>query len=215
MSLSHPHWKVSRTSASLVWEISKQLKVFSCFSLPNFDLFLFYLMERTALATYNILQANGVVFGWFFLINLRKKCHFWCCSISNSFVGICCIYLENSVLNFYFGFDIEKTIPVYIPTHLVISFIQNQPSFTKCSRVRICFILLLQKMVSQNVCCEKLIFYLNWNHQHNCKEFSYTEWSFTLQETSSNVVFRATTRLCRVKIYPRTCQGICSAFCSF
>ena len=47
-----------------------------------------------------------------FLINLRKKCHFWCCSISNSFVGICYIYLENSVSNFYFGFDIEKLIPV-------------------------------------------------------------------------------------------------------
>ena len=31
MSLSHPHWKVLRTSASLVWEIPKQLKVFSCF----------------------------------------------------------------------------------------------------------------------------------------------------------------------------------------
>ena len=26
-------------------------------------------------------------------------------------------------INFYFGFDSEKTIPVYIPTHLVISFI--------------------------------------------------------------------------------------------
>ena len=50
--------KVSRTSASLVCEILKQLKVFSCFSLPKFDLLLFYLMERTTLATYNILQAN-------------------------------------------------------------------------------------------------------------------------------------------------------------
>ena len=110
-----------------------------------------------------------------FLINLRQNCHFWCCSISNSFVGIYNIYLENSVLNFYFGSDIEKTIPVYIPTHLVISFIWNQPLFTKRSRVRICFILLLQKMVSQIVCCEKLIFYLNWNHQHICKECSQTQ----------------------------------------
>ena len=33
------------------------------------------------------------------------------------------IDLENSLLNFYFGFDIEKAIPVYIPTHLIISFI--------------------------------------------------------------------------------------------
>ena len=77
------------------------------FSPPKFDLFLFYLMERRASATYNISQANWVVFGWF-LINVRKKCHFWSCSISLSFVGICDIYLENSLLNFYFGFDIEK-----------------------------------------------------------------------------------------------------------
>ena len=100
MSLSHPHWKVSRTSASLVWEISKQLKVFLCFPYQKFDLLLFYLMERTASATYNILQANWVVLVDF-LKNLRKNCHFWCCSISNSFVGICYIYLENRVLIFY------------------------------------------------------------------------------------------------------------------
>ena len=115
MSLFHSQWNVSRTSASLVWEISKQLKVFSCFFLPNFDLLLFYLMERTASATYNILQANWVVFGWFFfLINLRKNCHFF----SNSFVGICYIYLENSVLNFYFGFDIEKKRYPFIFLHI-------------------------------------------------------------------------------------------------
>ena len=42
------------------------------FSLPNFDLLLFYLMERTASATYNILQANWVVLVDF-LINVRKK----------------------------------------------------------------------------------------------------------------------------------------------
>ena len=111
-----------RTSASLVWEISKQLKVFSCFSLPTFDLLLFYLMERTTSATYNILQANWVVFCWFFLIKVRQNCHFWSCSISNFFVGICDIYLENRLF-FFFGFDIEKTIPVSIPTHLVTSFI--------------------------------------------------------------------------------------------
>ena len=39
MSLSHPHCKVSRTSASLVWEISKQLKVFSFFSYQNLSCF--------------------------------------------------------------------------------------------------------------------------------------------------------------------------------
>ena len=37
------------------------------FFLPNFDLLLFYLMERKASATYNKLQANWVVFGWFFV----------------------------------------------------------------------------------------------------------------------------------------------------
>ena len=31
-----------------------------------------------------------------FLINVRKNCHFWSCSISHSFVGICYINLENS-----------------------------------------------------------------------------------------------------------------------
>ena len=36
----------------------------------------------------------------------------------HSFVGICDIYLENSLLNFHFGFDIENTIPVYIPSSL-------------------------------------------------------------------------------------------------
>ena len=30
VSLFHPHWKVSRTSVSLMWEIWKQLKVLSC-----------------------------------------------------------------------------------------------------------------------------------------------------------------------------------------
>ena len=90
-------------------------------SLPKFDLFLFYLMERTASATCKILQANWVVLVDF-LINVRKNCHFWSCSISNSVVGICDIYLEKSLLNFL-CFNIGKTIPVYIPTHLVISFI--------------------------------------------------------------------------------------------
>ena len=33
------------------------------FSLPQIDLLLFYLMERRASATYNILQTNSVVFG--------------------------------------------------------------------------------------------------------------------------------------------------------
>ena len=141
------------------------MKIFSCFSLPKFDLLLFYLIERRASATYNILQANWVVFGW-----ILDKC--W--ENSHTFVGVCDIYLENSLLNFYFGCDIKKTITVYIPTHLVIPFISNHPSFTNCSRVRICFILLLQKKFSQNGCCKKLIFYLNWNHQHICKEYSQT-----------------------------------------
>ena len=43
-----------------------------------------------------------------FLINIRKMCHFWRCSISHCFVGICDIYLGKSLLIFYFGFDIER-----------------------------------------------------------------------------------------------------------
>ena len=45
-------------------------------------------------------------FGGFF-INVRKNVTFKI-DISYSFVGICDIYLENSLLNFNFGFDIEK-----------------------------------------------------------------------------------------------------------
>ena len=73
---------------------------------------------------YYISQSNWVVLVDF-LINVRPNCHFWSCSISHSFVGICDIYmyLENSLLNFYFGFDFEQTIPVYIPTPLVMSLI--------------------------------------------------------------------------------------------
>ena len=90
----------SHISASLMWEISKQLKVFSCFPYQNF---------------------------------------------------IC-----------YFSIWWKE---VY---HQLIT-------FTKCSRVRIYFILLLQEMVSHIVCCEKLMFYLNLNHQHICKEWSQTQ----------------------------------------
>ena len=50
-------------------------------------------------------------------MSLLKLLHF------HSFVGKCDICLENSLLNFYFGFDIEKTLPFHIPTLLVISFI--------------------------------------------------------------------------------------------
>ena len=57
------------------------------------------------------------LFWLIFLIDLRKKCHFWCCFISNSFIGICYIYLENSVLNFHFGFDIKKRYP-FISLHI-------------------------------------------------------------------------------------------------
>ena len=100
-----------------------RMKVFSCFSVPKFDLLLIYLIERSASATYNIWQANWVVLADFFFINVKKNCHFWSCSISYSCIGICDIYLEDRLLKFYFGFDIVKTIPVYIPTLLVISFI--------------------------------------------------------------------------------------------
>ena len=54
---------------------------------------------------------------------LEKTATFEVAVFPLSIIEICDIYLENSLLNFYFDLDIEKTIPVYIPTHLVISFI--------------------------------------------------------------------------------------------
>ena len=59
----------------------KSLKVFSCFfSIPKIYSLLFYMMERCAPATYNISQANWVVFDWFFDI-CYKNCLFWSCSM--------------------------------------------------------------------------------------------------------------------------------------
>ena len=46
--------------------------LFIFFPYQQFDLLLFYLMERKQSASFNILQANWVVFGWY-LINVRKK----------------------------------------------------------------------------------------------------------------------------------------------
>ena len=48
-------------------------------------------------------------FGWFYIyiyIYVSKNCHFWICSISYSFAGICDIYLENSLLDFYIGSEL-------------------------------------------------------------------------------------------------------------
>ena len=144
-----------------MWEISKQLKVFSCFFVPKFDLLLFYMMERSPSVTDKIWQANWVVLVDF-CKNVRKKCHFWICSISYSFVPFpflgllaiqllrpdssnlpclylnfhleypwvlsrfcivgkkCDIYPENSLLQFYFGFDIVKRYP-FIFLHIYLS----------------------------------------------------------------------------------------------
>ena len=44
--------------------------------------------------------------------------------------------IENLIKFLFCILHRKKTIPVYIPTHLVISFTRNPPSFTKCSRVR-------------------------------------------------------------------------------
>ena len=60
-----------------------------------------------------------------FLINLRKNCHFWCCSISNYSVGISYIYLENSVFFFYFGFDIKNDTRLYSYTSRYIFHIKS------------------------------------------------------------------------------------------
>ena len=122
MSLSHPHWKVSRTSASLVWEISKQLKVFSCFPYQILICYfsIWWKEQRQQLITYYKLIELFLVES---LINLRKNCHFWCCSISNSFVWICYIYLENSVLNFYFSLTSKKRYPfIFLHISLYLSY---------------------------------------------------------------------------------------------
>ena len=39
---------------------------------------------------------------------IEKNGHFRSCSILYPFVGICDIYLEKNLSNFYLGFDIEK-----------------------------------------------------------------------------------------------------------
>ena len=70
-------------------------------------------MERSASETCNILQANYELFSIDFVINGRKNIHFWSCSISDSFIGIRELYLEKGLLTFYFGFEIEKMIPLY------------------------------------------------------------------------------------------------------
>ena len=57
----------------------------------------------------------------FFCYKCYKNGHFWSCPISYFLSFEYPVYLEISLLNFCFGFDIDKTIPVYIPTHLVIS----------------------------------------------------------------------------------------------
>ena len=48
-----------------------------------------------------------------FLTNVRKNCHVWSCSIPHTFFGICGIYLDNSLLTFYFGCDIKKKLKWY------------------------------------------------------------------------------------------------------
>ena len=127
------HFNVQEIKNSVPF--SSQLNSFACFSFfgvrnlkavegtfmfspPKFDLFLFYLIERRASATYNISQANWVVFCWFY--KCQKNCHFWSCSISNSFVEICDIYLGNSLLNFYFGFDLENPRYPFIFLHFLL-----------------------------------------------------------------------------------------------
>ena len=167
MSLSHPHWKLYRTSTSLVWEISKQLKVFF-YDFPHKNLTSFFSIWWKEMPQQLIIKLFLVDI----LINVRKNGKFWSCSISYSFAGISDNYLENSLFNFYFGFDTEKydtCLYSYTSSYL---FHIKCPFLTKCPRIRICFILFLQKMVSHIVCCEKLILYLNLNHQHICTECS-------------------------------------------
>ena len=118
-----------------------------------FDSLLFYMTERSASVAYNISQAIIELF-WLIAFNVWKNCHFWSCSILYSFVRM--LYLcRNSLLKFYFGFDIEKTIPVYIPTHLVIFFVWITHRLLNALELENAW--LQQKMDSHIVCCEK-----NW-----------------------------------------------------
>ena len=86
-----------------------------------FQILIFYFF-RGASVIYDIAQANWVVFVDF-VINVRKKCLFWICSMLNSFVKICEIHLENSFNIFILGFDIyvKNTTRIYF-----FSFALNQ-----------------------------------------------------------------------------------------
>ena len=90
--------------------------LFMFFPYQNLLLVLFYLMERRASETYDLLQASSDVLVNI-LINVRNNATFKVAVFPHSFNRICDIYLENSLLNIYYVFYIEKTIPVYIPTH--------------------------------------------------------------------------------------------------
>ena len=57
------------------------------------------------------------------------KRHHWSCFILYSFVRIFDIYLENTCQSIDFHFNIEKTLIVYIPIHIVITFTLNHRSF--------------------------------------------------------------------------------------
>ena len=167
--------KYRNTLASLVWEISKQLMVFSSFSLPQIWFVTFLADRRRASATYNILKANWVVFGWYF----------YKCKKKNSLLKL--LYLPFFRLNmwhlsrkqltkFLFWFWHRKNdtrlyaytywylFSYKIPHHLLNALELEYASFNYC-----------RKRSPKMFVMRKLIFYLNLNHQHICKEYSQTK----------------------------------------
>ena len=96
-------------------------------------------------------------------------------------------------LFFRWNMWIEKTIPVYIPTHLVISFHKIIHHLLNALELEDVWFYYSRNGLP-NCLLLKMIFFLCWNHQHICKECSQKQ---NTHETSSNVVpvFRATTRL--------------------
>ena len=79
---------------------------------------------------------------------------------------------RKQLIKFLFWFWHWETIPVYIPTHQVISFTSISHHLPQFSWVRKSFILLQLKMVSHIACSEKFIICFYWNHEHTCKECS-------------------------------------------
>ena len=102
---------------------------------------------------------------------------------------------RKQLIKFLIWYWHRKTIPVYIPIILVIYFTLNHSSFTKCDPVWNCLIFYSKNGRPYCLLWKIDIIYLLKPLTHVYQVFSDRKYSFTVQETSSNVVFRATTRL--------------------